>query len=81
MTIDELRPLLCDYRLVIDWPMPIDANQLTRHRLSSIDGLIFRSSVSSIVQALSMPSANKAFDSRTIELSRSLSKYIRLPVI
>ena len=24
--IDDLRPLLCDYRLVIDWPMPIDAN-------------------------------------------------------
>jgi len=24
MTIDELRPVLCDYRLVIDWPMPID---------------------------------------------------------
>ena len=24
--IDKLRPLLCDYRLVIDWSMPIYAN-------------------------------------------------------
>ena len=52
MTIDELPPFLCDYRLVIDWPMPIDDHWLTRHRLPSIDRLIFRLSVSSIVQVL-----------------------------
>ena len=36
---------LCDYRLVIDWSMP-STNK------ASIDRLIFRSSVSSIVQVL-----------------------------
>ena len=36
--IDELRPLLCDYRLVIDRPMPIDQLiDIDCHRL----GLIF----------------------------------------